>query len=271
MKKIVDSNYLQHDGLREYLELSKENYIVLTDYVAMEAYKGDKTSSIFMSMRILSDYANQVIMLKGTQDICGIDPKQENLQNSLIDHEQTKGFAEFCLDLANAQRGDSLILQQIYKRRKAANLQMSRMLTSTEQFRKAILLIESLYSSEELKLLRTEEISTIPIALHKKILREISRLSAEMFDSHPQIDTLPKFKKLPNSFIFRNSICYYLLALNWISTGGIKYTKDKKLRNDTVDVYFATYATYFDGILSYDKKVNKLYRDTRWILDTYPS
>jgi hypothetical protein len=45
MRKIVDSNFMQREELRSYLATSTENYAVLTDYAAMEAYKGDTLAS----------------------------------------------------------------------------------------------------------------------------------------------------------------------------------------------------------------------------------
>lgn len=63
---------MQSDGLRAYLSESVENQAVLTDYAAMEAYKGDTLLSIFASMEILAAYSGQVIVLKGTQAVCGL-------------------------------------------------------------------------------------------------------------------------------------------------------------------------------------------------------
>ena len=44
-RKVVDSNCLQSEALRTYLSTSAANYVVLTDYAAMEAYKVDTTTS----------------------------------------------------------------------------------------------------------------------------------------------------------------------------------------------------------------------------------
>jgi hypothetical protein len=57
-----------------------------------------------------------------------------------------------------------------------------------------------------------------------------------------------------------------ILAHWWISVGGAKKVKPDKLRNDLVDVIFAAYATYFDGILSKDEKANAIYSDALWML-----
>jgi hypothetical protein len=51
---VVDSNYLQSQALRDYLSASTDNYAVLTDYAAMEAFKGDP-QVIYRSMEILAE------------------------------------------------------------------------------------------------------------------------------------------------------------------------------------------------------------------------
>jgi hypothetical protein len=64
-RKVVDSNFLRSTALIAYLSESTGNFVVLTDYVAMEAYKGG-ISSLYESMHILTRYPERVIVLKGT-------------------------------------------------------------------------------------------------------------------------------------------------------------------------------------------------------------
>jgi hypothetical protein len=71
-RKVVDSNCLQSEALKVYLSAPADNYVVLTDYAAMEAYKGDTLKSIYRSMEILAQHPQQVIVLRGTQEICAL-------------------------------------------------------------------------------------------------------------------------------------------------------------------------------------------------------
>ena len=103
-RMVVDSNYLQSPALSDYLSASSDSYAVLTDYAAMEAYKGDP-QVIFHSMDILAAHPRQVIILKGTQDICGLNAHETARAESLIDAEQTRYFPEFCRELAAARNG----------------------------------------------------------------------------------------------------------------------------------------------------------------------
>ncbi len=263
MKMIVDSNYLQSEELRDYLNLSKDNYVILTDYVAMEAYKGDTPVTIFESMKILAGYPNQIIILKDTQTICGLDPKRENLQDHLIDHDQTENFAEFCQNLVKVRKGAPALLQEVIEHGNAANLHMNKMLSDTENLLKAISLIKKEYSRDELRMLRSGIMGTD--AISKKLCRHVLELYVMLSRAHPQVSILPESKDMANSFLFRYSLCSYLLAINLVISGR---SKPEKIRNDMVDVILATYATFFDGFLSNDRAANKLYQDTRDIVDT---
>jgi hypothetical protein len=87
-----------------------------------------------------------------------------------------------------------------------------------------------------------------------------------MFSEHPSVQRLPVEKELPNTFIFRAALCAYLLTLEWISEGGAIGAKASTLRNDMVDINFATYATFFDGLLSKDGKAQRIYQQAHLLL-----
>ena len=51
-----------------------------------------------------------------------------------------------------------------------------------------------------------------------------------------------------------------------MAVGGAARTKPEKLRNDIVDISFVVYGSFFDGLMSADKKANELYRDLhQWL------
>ena len=72
-------------------------------------------------------------------------------------------------------------------------------------------------------------------------------IAAMLFRDHPKVVRSPSFKHLPNTLIFRFSMCMYLLFLEWISVGGPIKVSTKRVRNDMVDMNFAAYATFSTG------------------------
>lgn len=264
MRKVVDSNFLQSSELRDYLSKSKKNYVVLTDYASMEAYKGDTISSIFKSMRILADYPKQVIVLKDTRTICGLSGRSLDREESMIDKKQTREFSLYCQRLLAAEHGEKWLQEQLSAHGRSADVQMDRMLADATTIAIGINDISKTYTNSELKKLRT--CADYPDEIINKLRRHVLLMTAILFKNHPQTEEPPVTATLPNTFIFRSALCGYLSALEWIKVGGAKDCAAKKLRNDMVDINFSTYATYFDGLLSSDRKMTCIYEKATWLL-----
>ncbi len=266
MRMVVDSNFLQSEKLRAYLSKSAKNWAVLTDYAAMEAYKGDTLASIYQSMEILAECPKQIIVLKGTQTVCGLRGRRSGLQRRLIDEDQTRGFAEYCRHLCAAQRGNVSLQHQLLELGREATAHMARMRADAMSMPAVFDEIAKTYTEAELRVLRKRSGYTEPLV--DKLVKNILGLAGLMFARHPRVNKLPDAKELPNAFIFRAALCAYLLALRWISVGGARNVKPEKMRNDLVDVNFAVFATYFDGLLTADNKLSEIYLEAICWLQT---
>ena len=264
MRKVVDSNMLQSEALRTYLYNSGKNYAVLTDYVAMEAYKGDDPSSIHRRMEVLATRPKQVIVLKGTQSICGLRGRASGLQRRMIDERQTRTFERYCRDLHDARNGNTKIQEQLLNHAREADAQMHRVLADATTIPEVLDGVAETYTEAELRLLRTRAAFTEEIA--RKLVRNIARTAKRIFDDHPQVKTFPRQAELLNTFIFRFALCAHLWAVDWISVGGPQRAKPERLRNDMVDISFATYGTFFDGLLTEDRKAAAIHRDACQLL-----
>ena len=247
MRKVVDSNYLRNPGLRAYLSASQHNMAVLTDYASMEAYKGDTLISIYNSMAILAEFPSQVLVLN---------------------EAQTRDFGTYCRHLAVAKAGNVRLQRQLLDFGQEATQHLEkRMLADAGTFPEVIELIAANYTKEELVALRTA--APYSDAMVKKFITSVLQVSLTMFQSHPRVQNIPNRKEVPNTFVFRAALCAYLLALDWIAMAGPQGAKGaslKRLRNDIVDVNFAAYATYFDGLLSCDGKTRRIHDQARLFL-----
>jgi hypothetical protein len=270
MRKIVDSNFLRDDALKSYFSSSRWNFAILNDYAAIEAYKGDTLKSIYHSMEILTEYPKQVIILKSTRFVCGLQGRATGMQRRMIDEHQTRQFGRYCRALLAAKRGDLSIERQLLDLGREANEQMDKMLAGIADIPLAIEEMASAYSDVDLKILRRDRIATNAFLV--KFIQSVLELSATLFVQHPEVIKFPNTDELPYTFIFRASLCFLLSARRWISVGGARKAKTEKLRNDMVDSYFAAYATYFDGLLTFDKKLIEIYEEasslTQEIIDS---
>lgn len=258
MRLVVGSNYLQRKELREFLSKSKSNFAVLTDYASTGAYKGNTLVSIYKSMAILSEYPKQVLILKGTQTVCGLRGRRAGLQRRLIDERQTKGFPLYCKHLHAAKCGDARLQRRLLQLGQEADAQMDRILVDAKKTAEHIEGLARKFTFAELKAIRTR--GPISDDAKEKIIKNIMWMAGFLFRDHPQTKKLPPWNETPNTFIFRLAICIYLWALDWISVGGAIDASPARIRNDIVDLNFAAYATFFDGLLTSDRKLARLCR-----------
>lgn len=265
MRVVIDSNKLQSETLRSYLAKSVSNFAVLTDYAAMEAYKDDTLTSISKSMAILCDYPAQVIVLKNTRIVSGLKGCPAGLQRRLIDAGQTKGFAIYAKHLRQAQGGSTHFQRQLLDHGKEATAHLNRMLEDAGTAGSVIEDIAKLYSKDERRAIRLG--GQYPSSMIDKTVRNVMEIAAQAFRYHPNVHKAPSYSELPNTFIFRVALCTYLLALDWSAHGGARDASPARHRNDFVDMTFAAYATYFNGLLTADAKVGHIHSEARvWLM-----
>jgi hypothetical protein len=92
MRKIADRNYLQSPKLRDYLAESRKNRVILTDYAAMEAFKGDAFLNIVTATEIIREFPKQVVVLKSTSVISTLKGRRCGFTRRMVDRDQTRGF-----------------------------------------------------------------------------------------------------------------------------------------------------------------------------------
>lgn len=265
MQKVIDSNFLQCDALRVYLSDSSDNYAVLTEYAAMEAYKQDTLASIFARMEILVQFPRQVIVLKATQEVCELTGRAAASRTPLIDDLSTSGFPDFCQALLAAKRGDPFLQGQLLEHGREAAGIINKMLLDAPTLASEIDLMAKTYSPQELKILRRREDQT-PRMFDKQCEMICTLADEFFFKVHPNVPPRPRSRQQRNTFVFRYAICSYVSILKRIRDGSAAKIKHEKLRNDVVDANFATFATYFDGFLTSDTRAGEIYAESEILL-----
>jgi hypothetical protein len=257
MKLVIDSNRLQSDELQNYLLRSTGNVAVLCDFAAMEAYKGDTLISIYKSMQVVSAFPRQILILKGSRLVSGLRGRRSGLQRRLIDEQQTEDFHIFATAMVNGKGASTRIDQQLIEHGVAAKTHLNQMLNDASDMRPVFDVLTKLYAKEELALIRAGAEYTQ--AMVDKLVSTLLEISALIFSNTGLVRHRPSPEELPNTFLFRVALCCYLMAIRRGALGGAAAAKAERVRNDMVDMIFVAYGTYFDGLMSADTNVNRIY------------
>ena len=227
MRKIVDRNYLQSPKLRDYLAKWRKHRVVLTDYAAMEAFKGDALANIASATEILREFPKQIIVLKSTSSIATLKGRRCGFTRRMIDRDQTRGFPEWCEHTARALAGDKDLQRQIVENGIEADAHLKRMRDEQENYAENLDAMAKNFSEAELKALRKHE--PISEEMFGKIQSHVLEMAAFLFAAHPHVTELPPAQELPYRFIFRYTMAGYLVALRWMSVGGARNVKPEKI------------------------------------------
>ncbi len=265
MKKVVDANLLRHPSLEEYLRKDSGNHVVFTDYACMECFKGNALSNVQRSLQIVSKYPDQVIVLKGTRDIIRLQADGPQVRDELIDSQQTAEFRSFVRDVHAAVGGHTELRSQLLKLATMANEHFRQM--RADAFGVADAIRETAHSFLPSQLSELRRSGPISKETGEVIVRNILILAALLFKAHPDVASIPTADNLRDTLVFRFSLAAQLLVVRWLSDGGIDSVNIDRLRNDVVDMTYVAYATLFDGILSNDRKLQKIYDETIFFLE----
>jgi hypothetical protein len=256
---------LQSEALREYLSARESNFVVLPDYVSMEAYKANSVDRILERMQVVSRFPRQVLVLKDTTRVCGLRGHARGLQSRLIDEQQTAGFPEYCAGLELARGGDARYQRALLKHAEAAKKHINQLLSAVPAITDGRRDIANAYSAEELRVIRTN--AAMPESLKAKFVQNVLSLAALMLGRHPSVREKPDFDELLNHYLFRFALCSHIWLLDWIADGSMEGSNATRMRNDMVDLSVASYATYFDGLMAADDKLLRIHSIARVQLD----
>lgn len=265
MRKVIDSNYLRTKELRDYLAASRENKVVITDYLEMEMLKGGRPEGMLKSTEVIAQHPKQVVVAKTTDIAAGLRGKKKALKKRLTDKRRTRAFRKWCWRRDQIQRGDKAFGARRELAALEANAHLDRLLEDGKGLNDNLRAhAAENYTAEELRLLRNGQPWTPE--LFGKVIDGVMDFALKFFAANPEWRELPSAAELPYAFTFRFALCAYLHALHWIAAGDAKDRKPEDFRNDLVDVAIAAFATCFDGLLSNDKLPNEIYGNAMFLL-----
>src|ERR1700691_5180204 len=201
MRKVIDTNFLKSEKLREYLS-DPTNVAIVPDFVVMETLAGRDPTSICEQFKILAEHPEQVSFLKSTGAVGGLRARRRSrgLQKRLIDKDQTANFKQFYEKLELAKSGDAAAMRQLAKKSDAAVAELAAIRKAQESYAANLAEHGQKYTEAELAILTKGK--PVPEQLFKKITGEILALANAMFLAHPYFKKQPPLRKLSNAFLF---------------------------------------------------------------------
>jgi hypothetical protein len=264
VKKLVDTGALRAPELFDFLSTSTGNIAVISDYVQMESFKGVGLVNLQNGLKIISKFPKQVAILKSTPKIILLNPRGSGLQRRFIDELQTGQFEVYCKKILSYSTDPFEKAYDTTRKEIQSKAHFASLTKQMREVREGMIKLFRSYGSDDLRSLRKNE--RVSDSFADRITNDILLFTGVLFRSSDKNKELPLVKDTFFSLQFRFALCSYILALKWASDGGIENVHEDKLRNDYIDMMHAAYATFFDGIITKDKKLHQIYQQAAWML-----
>lgn len=264
VRKVVDSNCLRSPRLAAYLRRSSENVAVLTEFVILEAHKESPLVTVPASFEILSRFPGQVAVLRTSQNLLGFRGRSSGLQKRLIDRRASANFQNFCRTVRSATAGDVASQSEILRTSNIASRHISSLVDAASSVIATFQDHARRFTQAELRIIRLRE--PYPDETQLKLIDIMFESATDIARATNAVPAGINPAEIVNLPVFRYSLAMAVLLTRWIAAGRQESASPAKIANDVIDANIVAYATYFDGILSGDKKLLSLHAETRYVL-----
>ncbi|MDX2186393.1 MAG: hypothetical protein SFV32_05645 [Opitutaceae bacterium] len=208
------------------------------------------------SYAVLRRYADRAIVLKSYQDLCRVAPSRAGFPSWLIDRAVTAGFPRYA----------QLIVETNDPRNQAKT---KRVMAKFEEpvdaeFRQSISEVQTSVFPKRLRLWKKEpglSAEQLQFAHRMAVGITVSQYR-QFFPGRPEPERSDALLWLP----YLHAVALHALTLKWLKARGQVTAGSDTLRNDSVDIFYVTYESLFDGVVSGDIKLQEIYAMTKAIL-----
>jgi hypothetical protein len=268
MRLVVDSNRMNSQELAAFLESSHLHRAVITDYAWMEAYKSNSVAGLKRAFSILRDFPDQTDNLLRTKRIAGMDFRGACLGDKMIQRRAARDFKVTLSQIDRLDERSLLPLAAITPHVHAAQAHLEeRMLGDMTNIREAFPMMQSLFSDAQISSIRGNDRMDPDLA--HKIAHIIEETAKNLSLNFPNKLNRVTRNCYFDTFITRSAVAVSIYLLQWIRDGSQKDKGLKKFRNDLVDLNFAIYGTYFNGVLSNDQNLLRYHEELRVALKCF--
>lgn len=257
---VIDSCMLQSDELRRFLKLSETNFAILADVIWFELYKQESIDAIVSAFSVIGEFPEQLIVLRAGQEIAAIDPRMSNMTSTMQRSDVKQGIRGMIAVLNSRKRNEPSIraqLERLWSHATGARLEMFEgaedILASLPE------MAEQMFTPEHHRIIRTNarytpEMFSSIFGAADQIWETLSGRDANSASREPDV-----FKH--RGYLYRYSLAIVIYLLWWIKNGSQHQTRLDRVSNDFIDLSFVVYGTYYDGLMTSDKKAEWMHQN----------
>lgn len=247
---LADTNALRHQGLKSFLQASRDHTIALSDLTLVEMHKKNALSTARESLQIVRSFPSQVYVLKRTDQLLDANITSSDQTSQLIDFEAGVDLAVLASELGVVPTPVGLP-EHMEELERDARLLMERLSAEVAELEPGLIDAAKDFSNDELVQIRTGEDVTDQTRDKLRTLLKDTTARFILQNQQPGRREPLLVSEARGMFGFRYSLCMVLYYMEWVRLGRTG-KKLKRRVNDVIDKQVAALGTYFNGVLSAD-------------------
>jgi len=253
MRIVVDSCMLQSEKLRMFLDQSDTHIAIITEFAWFESYKQAAADAVRGALSVIGHFPGQVAVLRSGEEIGKIDPRCARMAEAMQHPGSTASICDMVEAMYGSERDTFHVWDQLDRRWSDAEKRAPRLLEGTMDLLESLPeMAEQMFTAHELKIIRSGKPYTWN--MYENIFgatEQIWETFAPRMNIVPgEIDSESKFE----AYFYRFSLAFVVYARWGIGNGSQTPKRLARARNDIIDLHFAVYGTYYDGLLTDDRK-----------------
>lgn len=250
---VIDSNMLQSDELRRYFTQESGNLAILPDFAWYELYKQQSLEGLRLGLSVVGDHPEQVILLRSGGHISRLDPAVAEDLNRLVFDGPEGEIGELVRLVRSDEPMDDLAAARLTSLWDwARTLQPSLIEGATDIAVSFPEMQEQMFNHKEIRTIRTAGKYT------EQMILTIFGAALQIWETlagHYEIEWEGLDETVVcRAYLFRYALGIVINLLWWIRGGSQAVVRMDRMSNDLIDLGFAAYATYFDGLFTRDEK-----------------
>lgn len=263
MLVLVDNNFADRDGMRDYLEASRANLAALPNTVFEEWFKAKSPETTRRVQRIACAHPNQIIVLRDTQDLLHMSGRPCGLLLRLIDRQQTRDFAPYCDTVVNAPMTPELAAHFEAHRDHTQGI-MDELLPEAHKMMRLFAAWDQELSASQRKELNgiIDGNRKLSLGLQELTFHKAVKLGGSLFTAHKvtRANVPTTIPEMVNLLAFRYGALMVALYIRLRNRDGPDVSSNKKVLNHLMDIKIAAQATYLDGFMTHEPDLHDTYQ-----------
>lgn len=260
MLVLLDNNYVDRDGLKDYFEASPDKRAAIPYTAFVEWHKGAAEKVTRKVLAQACRYASRIVILKDTQSLLRMRGQSKRIMTRLVDDQQTRYFPTYCSTFIDSESTDK-VSAQFAVHGENAKAQADALLGEAHKLMALFEKWNTRFEDSELQemkgLLKRNQPLSADLQLKTFMIAE--ELARRLLNAHGLSHLTNNRSEFVNTLAFRYGAMTIGLYLRLRDNPGPFPHKDRNVLAHLMDIKIAAQGTYFDDFKTNEDGLKSAY------------